>query len=623
MDLKQLAGHEKDLGFKPSPAVRWLSPPQLVCTGVRALIAHTLAGFSDNRETQSLFAQQALDLSAYLPSGGGTWIDFVADLGDGFDATYTIACLLAQPHLQVAAGAQEILTLPKGQLLVMGGDQVYPSASSRNYEDRLIKPYRAASEQGPAAALLALPGNHDWYDGLSSFMRSFCQQAPIGGWQTLQSRGYFAARLSNTGGAGTAKTWWLVGLDSELGAYIDRPQLEYFDREISSQLRDGDAIILCAASPTWAATNGIPHADPDANNSLRYFEDHFLLNRRDPATGTMRPTGAQIRLRLSGDKHHYARYAQRVQGVADTDPRAEQLVTCGLGGAYLMATDQLATDLTLPPPGSRVPSDPQRRKHYTLAAARYPTAGQAKKMYWQLLLPWSEFWLPRRNPWFGFWLGGVHLALFTFLTTVFAVATSRSYPAALGSGHWEPALGLIAFCYAGPPLLVFAGRWASRRTRADEPGTSQRQTAVMVGLQLLLSALFFMLAVWLPWTTALPGGWALAFLAAALVAVLGYVAGSLVFALHVILAPPGSVGKLKMTALAHEGGKGFVRMHLAEDGELTLYPLLIDEVVHDWRIQSRPSGNDRPVPAGGLPRMRLIEHPVRITRSGFDPEGSG
>src|SRR4051812_13271492 len=32
---------------------------------------------------------------------GAVWVDFVADLGDGFDATYAVACLLAQETLNV------------------------------------------------------------------------------------------------------------------------------------------------------------------------------------------------------------------------------------------------------------------------------------------------------------------------------------------------------------------------------------------------------------------------------------------------------------------------------------------------------------------------------------------
>src|SRR3954462_9801868 len=53
---------------------------------------------------------------------GAVWIDFVADLGDGFDATFAVASLLARETLAVGD-----LNLPRGQLLVMGGDEVYPN----------------------------------------------------------------------------------------------------------------------------------------------------------------------------------------------------------------------------------------------------------------------------------------------------------------------------------------------------------------------------------------------------------------------------------------------------------------------------------------------------------------
>ena len=46
-------------------------------------------------------------------------------------------------------------------------------------------------------SLYAVPGNHDWYDGLTAFLRLFARQrdATIGGWRTRQSRSYFAVRL--------------------------------------------------------------------------------------------------------------------------------------------------------------------------------------------------------------------------------------------------------------------------------------------------------------------------------------------------------------------------------------------------------------------------------------------
>jgi hypothetical protein len=49
------------------------------------------------------------------------WFDFVADTGDGGNSSYTVARLLAQPSIQTVIGGS-MHTLPRGKLLVIGGD---------------------------------------------------------------------------------------------------------------------------------------------------------------------------------------------------------------------------------------------------------------------------------------------------------------------------------------------------------------------------------------------------------------------------------------------------------------------------------------------------------------------
>jgi len=67
-------------------------------------------------------------------------------------------------------------------VLVFGGDQVYPSPSREEYQRRLVAPYAAAFGDDTTSErphVYAVPGNHDWYDGLSAFTRLFCSD--IGG----------------------------------------------------------------------------------------------------------------------------------------------------------------------------------------------------------------------------------------------------------------------------------------------------------------------------------------------------------------------------------------------------------------------------------------------------------
>ena len=65
--------------------------------------------------------------------------------------------------------------LPRGRFLLLGGDEVYPSASREAYEQRFVRVYEAAAyadrppspDRSPLMRCLATP---DWYDGLASFM---------------------------------------------------------------------------------------------------------------------------------------------------------------------------------------------------------------------------------------------------------------------------------------------------------------------------------------------------------------------------------------------------------------------------------------------------------------------
>ena len=77
-----------------------------------------------------------------LEDNGDFWFDYVADCGDGWDSTYAVAYALAQPSLDVG----EKNTMPRGRLLIFGGDLVYPTPHADNYDARLVGPYRVASQ---------------------------------------------------------------------------------------------------------------------------------------------------------------------------------------------------------------------------------------------------------------------------------------------------------------------------------------------------------------------------------------------------------------------------------------------------------------------------------------------
>ncbi len=163
---------ERDLlgGWIRQPEVRWLDPSILAKAGVEVAVSGTFGKFADKREIQTQ-PQGPFDYT----SSGELWIDYLSDTGDGWAATQTMAWLLAQPSLTVE-GAE----LPRGTILLLGGDQVYPSATPEAYEDRFKGPFAAALPRSPTGLepeMYATPGNHDWYDGLVSFLRLFCATA--------------------------------------------------------------------------------------------------------------------------------------------------------------------------------------------------------------------------------------------------------------------------------------------------------------------------------------------------------------------------------------------------------------------------------------------------------------
>jgi hypothetical protein len=597
--------------------VRWLSPGELWRAGVKVVLSSVFASYADKREVQEALAPTPLSVSSET---GELWLDFVADLGDGFDATCTVAGLLAAEQLQPrpAPDGETVGPLPRASVLVLGGDEVYPTAAAREYDNRMKGPYRAAlpeatvSSKTGGPSMFVLPGNHDWYDGLTSFLRVFAQGRSIGGWRTRQNRSYFAVQLPHR--------WWLVGLDTQFGSELDAPQLRYFTRFLTAQLEPGDSVILCCATPTWVETADEKHRD--AFNSLHWFDRNYIRTRHDDE-GAIVQTGASVRLWITGDSHHYARFAERwagedatpdtpaqeagVEPVLPPDAHRRQMVTCGLGGAYLSATHDLPAVLPLPPPNSRVLQKGEESARFARADVCYPDRDTSVRLSRRLAMPWSPFWLPWRNPGFGNMAAGMHVVLLLALSAFLGLVTDRTPVAAVKAATVGATFTLcVRVTIIATAVLLLP--WALGVIRGRKWRTPSTAVAALL-LQLLVAegVLLALVAVDL---SGLGSGWVVV-LGAVWAAAVGWVFGSEAFALYVLLARHGQAFGWQMSGQAIEDNKGFVRMHLAADGTLTLHPLVVDEVCHDWELETSDLGT-RPVPANGLPVPRLLEAPVVI-----------
>ena len=130
--------------------VHWFSPTLLLKV-IKNVVASTLFGqYADRRLVHA--SLDVIDSETVVEKCCGgikgvcgetnqpIWVDYVADLGDGFDSTYAIAYLIGQKEIQVGND----LTLPRANCLIMGGDQVYPDASQIAYLTRMQRPYEFA-----------------------------------------------------------------------------------------------------------------------------------------------------------------------------------------------------------------------------------------------------------------------------------------------------------------------------------------------------------------------------------------------------------------------------------------------------------------------------------------------
>ncbi|XP_039171243.1 uncharacterized protein LOC104449600 isoform X2 [Eucalyptus grandis] len=262
------------------------------------------------------------------------WFDFMADTGDGGNSSYSVARLLAQPSLCVPT-SESVLSLPRGNLLLIGGDLAYPNPSAFNYERRFFCPFEYALQpppwykpeqiavnkpelpfgllelkryDGPQAFII--PGNHDWFDGLHTFMRYICHKSWLGGWFMPQRKSYFALQLP--------KGWWIFGLDMALHCDIDVYQFNFFSELVKNKVADDDSVIIMTHEPNWLLDW---HCNEVSGKNVSHLICDYLKGR--------------CKLRIAGDLHYYMRHSYVPSG---SPVYVQHLLVNGCGGAFLHPT---------------------------------------------------------------------------------------------------------------------------------------------------------------------------------------------------------------------------------------------------------------------------------------------
>lgn len=594
------------------PMVGWFDPVQLIRIAVRSLLGTLFGQYLDRRETQAaLHTTEPHRCGHDYSDKNEVWIDYVADLGDGWDATYTVAWLLAQPTLQLASPSGPIAT-QRGHILVMGGDQVYPTATRQAYQYRTLDPYRSALPwvaEGQRPHLYATPGNHDWYDGLTSFLRLFCQRRSIGGWKTCQSCSYFALKLPHH--------WWLFAVDIQLESDLDWPQIEYFHTMLD-QVSVGDRIILCTAESTWV-DQGDPRAATSTVHTTPGLQAHHNLSVLEDL---IRQKHGDIAIALAGDLHHYSHYAN------STGERHR--FTAGGGGAYTLGTHQLPEKIDLF-------EGANTKESYQRSDTAYPSPKDSRSMRWRALglayYNWQFAVLVGGYYLFYSWIlqsaskvPNAHLGQKT-LFEVFAgldVWHSTVWREVAHAWYWTLAHSPSSAVFAMLPLALVlyvlrapdAPRWWERLLWGG--GHAVAHMLLALGLMVVFAKLNLGLlggALGLSPGQACDSWWQVLLFIAEMLVAGGFLGGTLV---GMYLALGNVFARLNcdhvFSVQRRTDYKNFLRIHITAN-KLTVYAVGVHRAVSQWALNTQA----KPLPGGAGPKVFEFEIGREAQTPWFDP----
>jgi hypothetical protein len=568
--------------FPQAEMVSWFQPIQLLSSAVRVFFATELAAYIDRREIQAVLPKPVSSVAGSVPDTDGAnenleareevWIDFIADVGDGWDSTYSMAMLLGRDRLLVNGLDGP---LQRAGVLVLGGDQVYPTPSRDGYRTRFEGPYTAALPDisGEAPRMFAIPGNHDWYDGLTHFLRKFCQGGSIGAWRLSQSRSYFAVKLPHN--------WWLWGTDIQLDTRIDAVQLEFF-RNVG--IERGDRVILCTGKPSWVFGETI---DKEAFDNFLYFEHETILSR-----------DATVPVTLSGDFHHYARYLHSP---------VRQKITSGGGGAFLRGTHDLPRRLA-------IPANPayDTTEQYVESGFAYPTRERSRQLAKGALL----FPFRRANLMFCAGCGFIYALIVALLNpTTSSADTVLLLPAYLWNLRHALQTRPIGVLFALGVVIIPAVYAVLFNLKRPHLGTAS--WGLLHGVAHVLAALV------VGWGFSAFGiqflklsGWREVLFAYGPMVIAGGLVAGLLVGIYLVLSDSlfGWHATEVFSCQAIPDYKNFLRLHIDKNGKLTIYPIGVARVARHWRrFRHRQPGQPYFEPADDrLLEAHLIEGPLII-----------
>jgi Calcineurin-like phosphoesterase len=270
--------------------------------------------------------------------------DGLIDRGDLVDPSFVVMGDTGEGDASQYAVVPPLRSVGDGtDFLIIASDVVYPAGEITNYPRCFFRPY-----SDYPAPLYAVPGNHDWYDGLAGFMRVFCGStgtADGGRSSRLFSKEWLRDRLWRKPATADDAAfrsgqdlraapeqravqpgpYWaldtgplrIVGIDTGITGLVDQEQGDWF-RRVS---RESDKPkLLITGKPLYV--NGERRPGPiegggQVDDVIRDAANHYVAA-------------------IGGDIHNYQRYPVRV-----SDGRVIQYIVAGGGGAFMHATHKI------------------------------------------------------------------------------------------------------------------------------------------------------------------------------------------------------------------------------------------------------------------------------------------
>ena len=265
-----------------------------------------------------------------------------------------------------------MLNVGSTDFMLVLSDVIYPAGDVNDYVNGFYVPFRDYRRP-----IYALPGNHDWYDGLNGFMRAFCGAEPLppteyrrssftagervasrlwrqasrpeitrlnyhrarrevdeDGREPVQPAPYFAMDIAGVR---------LVGIDTGIAGHIDAEQGEWLAR-VSRE--SGVPKVLLTGKPIWVDGEYKP-------TPIEWEPGEIGTDGYETVDDVVRDPRNRYVAAIGGDTHNYQRFTVTVEderrnhlrhdgnaAVGHTLRRLEYIVSGG-AGAYTSATHRI------------------------------------------------------------------------------------------------------------------------------------------------------------------------------------------------------------------------------------------------------------------------------------------